>query len=119
MSASPERRIQYDKNTGSPPQTSRASVSWTAVTQQTLSMLGSTESSSTPSDFQPNPAKGLLLRPQIASQAWPLPPGKGYIAVGMTRALDSSIGLPSRPTSASWMLVFEMPADVSRSFTAL
>src|SRR5260221_6688261 len=48
-------------------------------------MLGSTESSSTPKDFQPNPAKGLLLLPQIASHAWPAPPGKGYIAVGMTR----------------------------------
>jgi hypothetical protein len=45
------------------------------------------------------------------------PPGKGYIAVGMTRALDSSIGLPSRPRSASWMLVFAMPEDVSRSST--
>src|SRR5580704_15569337 len=36
----------------------------------------------------------------------------------MTRALDSSIGLPSRPRSASWMLVFAMPEDVSRSSTA-
>ena len=34
--------------------------------------------------------------------------GKGYIAAGMTRALDSSIGLPSRPASASRMPVFEM-----------
>src|SRR5690349_368388 len=31
----------------------------------------------------------------------------------MTRALDSAMGLPSRSTSASWMLVFLMPADVS------
>ena len=68
-SASPDRRIQYDKNTGSPPQTSRASVSWTDGTQHSSSMLGSTESSSTPKDFQPNPAKGLLLLPQIASHA--------------------------------------------------
>src|SRR6185437_16117709 len=80
-------------------------------------MLGSTESSSTPRDFQPNPAKGLLARPEIASHAWPAPPGKGYIAVGMTRALDSSTGFPSRPRSASWMLVFLMPAEVRRSFT--
>src|SRR6266700_1426493 len=117
-SARPDCRIQYDRNTGSPPQTSRASVSRTAGTQHSSSMLGSTESSSTPKDFQPNPAKGLLLLPQIASHAWPAPPGKGYIAVGMTRALDSSIGLPSRPRSASWMLVFAMPEDVSRRFMA-
>src|SRR6266700_2048041 len=116
-SASPDRRIQYDKNTGSPPQTSSASVSRTAGIQHSSSMLGSTESSSTPRDFQPNPAKGLLLLPQIASHAWPAPPGKGYIAVGMTRALDSSTGLPSRPTSASWMVVFAMPDEVRRIFT--
>src|SRR5215472_15120097 len=80
-------------------------------------MLGNTESSSTPKDFQPNPAKGLLLRPQTAAHARSAPPGNGYIAVGMTRALDSSIGLPSRPTSASWMVVFAMPDEVRRSFT--
>ena len=33
----------------------------------------------------------------------------------MQRALDSAIGLPSRSTSASWMLVFLMPAEVRRS----
>jgi len=38
--------------------------------------------------------------------------GRRYIAVKMQRALDSPIGLPSRSTSASWMLVFLMPADV-------
>src|SRR5215471_20422867 len=35
----------------------------------------------------------------------------------MQRVLDSAIGLPSRPVSALWMLVFLIPADVSRSFT--
>src|SRR5262245_22184250 len=35
----------------------------------------------------------------------------------MARALDSAIGLPNRPTSASWMLAFLIPAEVSRSFT--
>src|ERR1700683_2792172 len=103
--ASPDRRIQYDKNTGSPPQTSRASVSCTAATQHSSSMLGSTESSSTPKDFQPSPAKGLLVLPQIASHAWPAPPGKGYIAVGMTRALDSSTGSASRLTRAACMVL--------------
>src|SRR6476661_7744101 len=43
-------------------------------------------------------------------EGWP------YSAVGMHRALDSSIGFPSRSTSASRMLVFVTPPDVSRSF---
>jgi len=42
-------------------------------------------------------------------RGWP------YAAVGTTRAVDSAIGLPSRSMSASWMLVFLMPADVRRS----
>src|SRR5256714_11627992 len=44
-----------------------------------------------------------------------LPWGCPYPAVGMQRALDSAIGLPSRSTSASWMLVFLIPADVRRN----
>ena len=43
--------------------------------------------------------------------------GCAYEAVGMQRALDSAIGLPRRSTSASWMLAFLMPAEVSRSLT--
>jgi hypothetical protein len=43
------------------------------------------------------------------------PPGKAYVAVGMQRALDSAIGLPRMSTSALWMLVFVMPAEVSRN----
>jgi hypothetical protein len=39
-----------------------------------------------------------------------------YSAVGMHSALESSIGLPSRSTSASRMLVFVTPPDVRRSF---
>src|SRR5262245_15585999 len=42
--------------------------------------------------------------------------GCPYNAVGMQRASDSAIGLPSRSTSAFLMLVFLMPADVRRSF---
>src|SRR5690348_13903736 len=38
------------------------------------------------------------------------------MAVGMQRASHSAIGLPRRSTSASWMLVFLMPAEVSSSF---
>jgi hypothetical protein len=38
-----------------------------------------------------------------------------YTAVGMQRALDSAIGLPSRSTSAWWMLVLLIPADVRRN----
>jgi hypothetical protein len=41
--------------------------------------------------------------------------GCPYAAVGMQSALDSAIGLPRRSTSASWMLVFLMPADVRRN----
>ena len=41
--------------------------------------------------------------------------GCPYAAVGMQRALDSAIGLPRRSTSALWMLVFLMPADVRSS----
>jgi hypothetical protein len=41
--------------------------------------------------------------------------GCPYDAVGMQRALDSAIGLPRRSTSALWMLLFLMPAEVRRS----
>src|SRR5947207_550680 len=41
------------------------------------------------------------------------------MAVGMKRALDSAIGLPSRSTSASWMLRFLIPDDVRRALTVL
>ena len=43
--------------------------------------------------------------------------GWPYSAVGMHRALDSAIGLPSRSTNASRMLAFVTPPDVSRSLT--
>lgn len=39
--------------------------------------------------------------------------------MGMKRALDSAIGLPSRSTSASWMLRFLIPDDVRRAFRFL
>src|SRR5512138_3352508 len=79
-------------------------------------MLGSAVSSSTPRDFQPNSHKGVLAFPQMIRHALAAPPGNAYVAVGMTRALDSAIGLPSRSTSALWMLVFLMPAEVSSNF---
>jgi hypothetical protein len=44
------------------------------------------------------------------------PPGRAYIAVGMKRALASVTGLPMRSTSAFWMLVLLIPAEVRRSF---
>lgn len=34
----------------------------------------------------------------------------------MHKALDSAIGFPSKSTNALQMLVFVMPAEVSRSF---
>ncbi|GAA2757621.1 hypothetical protein GCM10009872_29810 [Actinopolymorpha rutila] len=42
--------------------------------------------------------------------------GCPYIPVGMHRALESAIGLPSKSTRASRMLVFVTPPDVRRSF---
>src|ERR1700733_7982513 len=85
-------------------------------TQCSSSMLGSAVSSSTPNDFQPNSHKGLLAFPEISRHAMSAPtPGQAYAAVGMQRALDSAIGLPSRSTSALWMLVLLMPAEVRRS----
>jgi len=45
------------------------------------------------------------------------PPATSRTAVGMQRALESAIGLPSRSTSASRMLGFLTPADVRRSLT--
>jgi hypothetical protein len=42
--------------------------------------------------------------------------GCPYVAVGMQRAEDSAIGLPSSSTSAFSMLAFLMPAEVRRSF---
>src|SRR6476469_3399520 len=82
-------------------------------------MLGSAVSSSTPKDCQPSSHIGQLGScPLMNCHAFSPGPTQGcpYIAVGMQRALDSPIGLPSRSTSASWMLAFLMPADVSRSF---
>jgi hypothetical protein len=43
--------------------------------------------------------------------------GWPYSAVGMQRALESAIGLPSKPTSASRMLGLVTPPDVRRSRT--
>src|SRR5678816_4136814 len=85
--------------------------------QCSLSRLGSAVSSSTPRDFQPNSHMGQLGSPPLMNRhALPAPSGLAYIAVGMQRASDSAIGLPRRSTSASWMLVFLMPAEVSRYF---
>src|SRR5438309_11663995 len=82
-------------------------------------MLGSAVSSSTPRDFQPSSHIGSADRPVMNRHAPAPGPAMGcpYIAVGMQRALDSAIGLPSRSTSASRMLAFLMPADVTRNLT--
>src|SRR5262245_10889598 len=81
-------------------------------------MLGSAVSSSTPKDFQPSSHMGQLgSRPLMNRHAWPgVTWGCPYPAVGMHRALASAIGLPRRPTSALWILVFLMPAEVRRYF---
>jgi hypothetical protein len=117
-SAKPDSRIQWHRYNESPPFTSRASVSWTRGTQSSSSMLGSAVSSRTPRDFQPNSIIGQRGScPLMKFHAlWGPAMGCPYDAVGMQRALDSAIGLPSRSTSASWMLVFLIPADVRRNF---
>ena len=58
---------------------------------------------------------GLIVNRVPRHRHVPAPPGLAYAAVGMQRALDSAIGLPRSSTSASWMLVFLMPADVRRN----
>src|SRR4051795_4914338 len=118
-SASPDCRIQWHRYKASPPATSRTSVSWNRGTQRSSSMLGNAVNSSTPKDFQPSSHIGQLGScPLMNCHAFSPGPTQGcpYIAVGMQRALDSLIGLPSRSTSASWMLAFLMPAEVRRSF---
>ena len=81
-------------------------------------MLGSAVSSRTPTDFQPRSHMGDGDWPAMKRQAeagvhrgWP------HSAVGMQRASESAIGLPSRSASASRMLVFVTPPDVRRSLT--
>ena len=58
-------------------------------------------------------SRPLMNRQAAAGPAMGCP----YDAVGMQRASHSAIGLPSRSTSASWMLGFLMPAEVSRNLT--
>src|SRR5512132_3056851 len=81
-------------------------------------MLGSAGSSSTPKDFQPSSHMGQRGScPLMKFHALPGPAtGCAYDAVGLQRASDAGIGVANRSTSASWMLVFLMPADVRRSF---
>jgi hypothetical protein len=118
-SASPDCRIQWHRYKASPPEARRTSVSWTRGTQRSSSMLGSAVSSSTPKDFQPSSHIGQLGScPLMNCHAFSPGPTQGcpYIAVGMQRAVDSAIGLPSRSTSASWMLAFLMPAAYEQQF---
>ena len=83
-------------------------------------MLGSAVSSRTPTDLHPSATMGVLGSwPAMNSQAFTPGPRCGcpYLAVGMHSALDSSIGLPRRSSSAVRMLAFLTPAEVSRSLT--
>ena len=67
-------------------------------------MLGNAVSSSTPIDFQPRSTIGFPdCWPLMNRQALSPGPFRGcpYIAVGMHRALESAMGLPSISTSAS------------------
>src|SRR5262247_2526340 len=113
-SASPDSRIQWHRYVASPPSTSRTSASRTHGIQRFLSMVGSAVSSRTPTDFQPRAhmeALGSWLAMNSNAEAgvhigWP------HCAVGMHRALDSAIGLPSSSTNASRILGFVTPPDV-------
>src|SRR5436305_11256210 len=80
-------------------------------------MLGSAVSSRTPTDRQPSSVMGVDAEPLMTRYAISAPLDIAYTAVGMQSALDAAIGLPSNSTSASEMLAFFTPADVSRSFT--
>src|SRR3954454_22549762 len=80
-------------------------------------MLGSAVSSRTPTDLQPSSVIGCSDRPAMKRQGpTGLPCGLPYPAVGMHSASHSEIGLPSRSSSAAWMVGFWMPAEVSNSF---
>ena len=117
-SASPDSRIQWARYSASPPLTRRTSVSRTHGNQRSSPMLGSAVSSSTPKDFHPSSHIGRRDCPVMKRHAPAgVPCGCPYPAVGMQRAFASAIGLPSRSTSASWMLGFLMPAEVRRSLT--
>src|SRR6187401_1269292 len=111
-SARPLCRIQWHRYVASPPSTSRTSASRTQGTQRSSPMLDSAVSSRMPTDFQPRLPWSAMKRHAEAGvhQGWP------YSAVGMHRALESLIDLPSRSTRASRMLVFVTPPDVRRSF---
>src|SRR6188472_622616 len=117
-SVNPDCRIQWQRYRASPPATSRTSASWIMGTQRSRSMLGSAVSSSTPTDFQPRSTIGFSDLPLMNCHTLTPGPAMGcpYMAVGMQRALDSAIGLPSRSTSASRMLGFVTPPAVRRSF---
>src|SRR5206468_3133954 len=67
--------------------------------------------------FQPNPHIGLEVVPLMNRKTCEGSPGKGCTPVGMQRALDSAIGLPSSSTSASWMLGLLMPEEQRRNLT--
>src|SRR4051794_6798267 len=113
-SASPDCRIQWHRYVASPPSTSRTSASRTQGIQRSSPMLGSAVSSRRPTDFQPRPLMWCGGSPTTKPRTEAGPhTGWPHCAVGMQSALDSAIGLPSRPMSASWMLGFVTPPDVS------
>ena len=65
-------------------------------------MLGRAVSSSTPTDFQPKSTIGWSELPLMNRQGSAPGPTMGcpYSAVGMHRALEPAIGLPSRSANA-------------------
>ena len=117
-SANPDWRIQWHRYKASPPATSRTS----APDQGNPTFFidagkrGQLQHAQGP---PAQPAHGEAVVLSADEPPWPrarTTMGCPYAAVGMQRALDSAIGLPSRSTSASRMLAFLTPADVRRSF---
>ena len=81
-------------------------------------MVGSAVSSRTPSDFHSSdviPPHGGAPLTKPRTEAGPHI-GCPHCAVGMQRAAQSAIGFPRSCTSASWMLGFVTPPEVSKSF---
>ena len=102
----PDSRIQWHRYVASPPSTSSTSAALTHGIQRSGPIVGSVDSSRRPSDFHsidvrlPHGAAPLTKpRAETGPQfGWP------HCAVGMQRAVESEIGLPSRSTRASRML---------------
>src|SRR6476661_838381 len=83
-------------------------------------MVGRAVSSRTPTDFHGSEVMASPGSPPSTNLRTDCGPHMGcpHCAVGMQSAADSEIGLSNMPTSASRMLVFLTPPEVSSNFIA-